>query len=63
MRNPRTAWVQGERVPLSQVEKVIHPRYLSLVEWERLKDLMMAGLSIRQVAPRWAAHFRRSVAS
>lgn len=50
VRNPRTAWVQGERVPLSQVEKVIHARYLSLVERERLKDLMMAGLSIRQVA-------------
>lgn len=50
VRNPRTAWVQGDRVPLSQVEKVIHARYLSLVERERLKDLTMAGLSIRQVA-------------
>jgi IS30 family transposase len=50
VRNPRTAWVQGERVPLRQVEKVIHARYLSLVERERLKDLTTAGLSIRQVA-------------
>jgi IS30 family transposase len=50
VRNPRTAWMNGERVPLPQVEKVIHARYLSLLERERLKDLTMTGLSIRQVA-------------
>lgn len=50
VRNPRTAWVQGERVPLARVEQVIHVRYLSLLERERLKDLVAEGKSIRQVA-------------
>ena len=50
VRNPRTAWVQGERVPLARVEQVIDERYLSLLERERLKDLVTAGTSIRQIA-------------
>ena len=50
VRNPRTAWGQGERVPLARVEQVIHARYLSLLEREQLKDLVAAGLSIRQIA-------------
>ena len=50
VRNPRTAWVQGERVPLARVEQVIHARYLSLLEREELKDLISEGMSIRQIA-------------
>ena len=50
VRNPRTAWIQGERVPLARVEQVIDSRYLSLLEREQLKDLVTAGMSIRQVA-------------
>jgi IS30 family transposase len=50
VRNPRTAWVQGERVPLDRVEQVVHARYLSLLERERLKDLVTEGMSIRQIA-------------
>jgi len=50
VRNPRTARVQGERVPLARVEQVIDARYLSLLERERLRDLVLAGTSIRQIA-------------
>jgi transposase, IS30 family len=50
VRNPRTAWVQGERVPLARVEQVIHARYLGLLEREQLKDLATTGMSIRQIA-------------
>jgi IS30 family transposase len=50
VRNPRTAWVQGERVPLARVEQVIDGRYLSLLERERLKDLVTARMSMRQIA-------------
>ena len=50
VKNLRTAWVQGERVPLARVEQVIHRRYLGLLERERLKDLLMEGLSIRKIA-------------
>jgi IS30 family transposase len=50
VKNPRTAWVQGERVALDRVEKVIDPRYLSVLERERLKDLQSSGLSIRKIA-------------
>lgn len=42
--------MQGERVPLARVEQVIDARYLSLLERERLKNLMMTGLSIRKIA-------------
>ena len=47
MKNPRTAWIQDERVELSRVEQVINSRYLSLLERERLKDMQLSGLSIR----------------
>jgi IS30 family transposase len=35
---------------LNLVEKVIHPRYLGVVEREYLHDLHRSGLSIRQIA-------------
>ncbi|NYI40411.1 IS30 family transposase [Demequina lutea] len=50
VKNRRTAWVQGERVSLAKVEQVIDPRYLSLIERERLKDLLMTSASIRKIA-------------
>jgi len=50
VKNPRTAWVQGERVALARIEQVIDSRYLSLLERERLKDLQSSGLSIRRIA-------------
>jgi IS30 family transposase len=50
VRNPRTAWVQGDRVALSRVEQIIDARYLSLLERERVKDLQSSGLSIRKIA-------------
>lgn len=50
VKNPRTAWVQGERVALARVEQIIDPRYLSLLERERSKDLQSSGLSIRRIA-------------
>ena len=36
----------GTRVDLARVEQVIHPRYLSLVEREELRDLHRSGMSI-----------------
>ena len=50
VKNPRTAWIQGERVALDKIEQVIDPRFVSLLERERIKDLQMAGTSIRQIA-------------
>jgi len=50
VKNPRTAWVQGERVPLHRVEQVIDARYLSLLERERLKDLLAQRMSMRAIA-------------
>jgi len=50
VRRPRTAWVQGERVALDKVEKVIDSRYLSVLEREQIKDLQLTGLSMRQIA-------------
>lgn len=40
----------GAKVDLARVEQVIHPRYLSLVEREELRDLHRSGLSIRKIA-------------
>lgn len=40
----------GGSVDLNAVEKVIHSRYVSLLEREQLQDLRRAGLSIRQIA-------------
>ena len=40
----------GGSVDLNVVEKVIHTRYLSLIEREQLQDLRRSGLSIRQIA-------------
>lgn len=50
VRRPRTAWAQGEQVPLARVEQLIDCRYLSLVERERIKDLSSAGMSIRGIS-------------
>jgi IS30 family transposase len=47
---PRTARAIGGRVDLDQVEKLIDPRYLSLLEREQLQDLHRSGLSIRKIA-------------
>jgi transposase, IS30 family len=46
----RTVGVLGGQVDLSKVEAVIHFRYLSLLERERLRDLRRNGLSIREIA-------------
>ena len=48
--SPRTARAIGGRVDLDRVEKLIDPRYLSLLEREQLQDLHLAGLSIRKIA-------------
>jgi IS30 family transposase len=40
----------GGTVDLNRVEKVIDPRYLSLLEREHLKDLHSTGISIRKIA-------------
>ncbi|MGW4371698.1 helix-turn-helix domain-containing protein [Nocardia takedensis] len=40
----------GGSVDLDVVEKVIHHRYLSLVEREQLQDLRCSGLAIRKIA-------------
>lgn len=40
----------GGSVDLDIVEKVIHPRYFSLLEREQLQDLRGSGLSMRQIA-------------
>ncbi|WP_442789044.1 IS30 family transposase [Glaciihabitans sp. GrIS 2.15] len=40
----------GGSVDLNIVEKIIHPRYLGVVEREHLHDLHRAGLSIRAIA-------------
>jgi transposase, IS30 family len=50
VRAPRTKYVLGERIDLERVERVIHPRFLSLLERERLHDLRKDGLSIRAIA-------------
>ena len=46
----RRARAVGGSVDLNRVEKVIDPRYLSLLEREQLKDLHGSGMSIRQIA-------------
>jgi IS30 family transposase len=56
MKPKRRSRAIGGSVDLDLVEKVIHPRYLSLVEREQVQDLRAAGMSIRQVA----AELRRS---
>jgi IS30 family transposase len=47
---PRTARAIGGAVDLNRVEKLIDPRYLSLLEREQLQDLHRSGLSIRKIA-------------
>ncbi len=50
VNSARTAPAIGGKVDLDRVEKVIHPRYLSLLEREHLRDLHRAGMSIRKIA-------------
>jgi transposase, IS30 family len=50
VKAPRTRYVQGERIDLDRVEQVIHPRFLSLLERERLHDLRKSGMSMRAIA-------------
>jgi IS30 family transposase len=50
VKPPRPKRQIGGTVDLNRVEKVIHPRYLSLLERERLKDLHASDLSIRKIA-------------
>ncbi|MBF6423002.1 IS30 family transposase [Nocardia farcinica] len=50
VNSPRAANVLGGRIDLDRVEKVIHPRYLSLLEREQVSDLHRAGLTIRRIA-------------
>jgi len=40
----------GRASGLDKVEQIIDSRYLSLLERERIKDLQLAGTSIRQIA-------------
>lgn len=40
----------GGSVDLNVIEKVIHPRYFSLIEREQLQDLRRSGIPIRQIA-------------
>lgn len=40
----------GGSVDLNKIEKVIDPRYLSLIEREQINDLRRCGMSIRQIA-------------
>jgi IS30 family transposase len=46
----RRARAIGGSVDLNVVEKVIHPRYLSLIERGQLQDLRRSGLSVRKIA-------------
>lgn len=46
----RRARAIGGSVDLNVVEKVIHPRYLGLLEREQLQDLRRSGLSLRRIA-------------
>ena len=50
MEPQRRSRAIGGSVDLNRVERIIHPRFLSIAERERLHDLRRAGLSIRQVA-------------
>ena len=50
VRRPRTTWAQGEHVALERVERIIDPRYLSLIDRERVKDYLTQGMSIRKIA-------------
>jgi transposase, IS30 family len=50
MDQARHARAIGGRVDMNRVEKVIHQRYLSLIEREHLRDLHRAGMTIRQIA-------------
>ena len=50
MKLARTARAIGGQVDLDHVEKIVHPRYLSLLEREQLRDLHATGMSMRKIA-------------
>ncbi len=51
----------GGSVDLNVVERIIDPRYLSVIEREQLQDLRGTGLSIRQIALEMGDHHQRLV--
>jgi IS30 family transposase len=50
VKTTRTTTTIGGRADLDRVEKIIHPRFLGLLERERIRDLHRTGLSIRRIA-------------
>lgn len=40
----------GGKASLARVERVIHPRFLSLIEREQIRDYRRSGMSVRRVA-------------
>ncbi|MBB5866693.1 hypothetical protein F4553_000072 [Allocatelliglobosispora scoriae] len=59
----RKAAAIGGKVDLNRVEKVIHPRYLSLLERERCVTCAEPGRRSGRSPRRWVVHRRRSAAS
>jgi len=50
VKNPRDTYQRGVPVDLARLETVVDPRYLSLIERERIHDLRSRGDSIRAIA-------------
>lgn len=50
MEPERRSRAIGGSVDLNRIERVIHPRFLSISEREEIHDLRRAGLSMRQIA-------------
>jgi transposase len=50
VKKVRTIAAIGGKVDLEKVEKVIHRRYLSLIDREQIRDLHRTGMSIRKIA-------------
>ncbi len=48
--SPRVRYIQGERIDLVRVERVIHARFVSLAERERIRDLRKSGVTMRGIA-------------
>jgi len=42
--------IQGDRIDLVRVERVIDPRFVSLAERERIRDLRKSGITMRGIA-------------
>lgn len=63
VKNARVRYVQGERVNLDAVEKVIHARYLSIVERETVFDLRREASASERSPHGWDAPHPRSAAN